>query len=151
MLPMAHLTSHSRMSGSRWVTTPSWLSRSLRYSLYSSTYSCHLFLFFTFNLFFNWRIIALQNFVVFCQTSTWISHKYTWSVPPPSWSLSLEDKAVPEVSASSDTGGTLRRQTTGPGSSMLGSARRFLWLSQLDHHFHSPHWTPRGPEKGCYK
>ena len=25
MLPKAHLTSHSRMSGSRWVTTPSWL------------------------------------------------------------------------------------------------------------------------------
>ena len=25
-----HLTSHSRMSGSRWVITPSWLSRSLR-------------------------------------------------------------------------------------------------------------------------
>ena len=24
---------------------------------------------------FNWRIIALQNFVVFCQTSTWISHR----------------------------------------------------------------------------
>ena len=29
-----------------------------------------------FNLFLNWRIIALQNFVVFCQTSTWISHKF---------------------------------------------------------------------------
>ena len=27
-----------------------------------------------FNLFFYWRIIALQNFIVFCQTSTWISH-----------------------------------------------------------------------------
>ena len=26
---------------------------------------------------FNWRKIALQNFVVFCQTSTWISHRYT--------------------------------------------------------------------------
>ena len=26
--------------------------------------------------FFNWRIIALQNFVVFCHTSTRISHKY---------------------------------------------------------------------------
>ena len=26
MLPKAHLTSHSRMSGSRWVVTPSWLS-----------------------------------------------------------------------------------------------------------------------------
>ena len=31
MLPKAHLTSHSRMSGSRWVTTPSWSSRSLRH------------------------------------------------------------------------------------------------------------------------
>ena len=28
MLPKAHLTSHSRMSGSRWVITPSWLSGS---------------------------------------------------------------------------------------------------------------------------
>ena len=39
----AHLTSHSRMSGSRWVITPSWLSGSLRCFLYSSSeYSCHL-------------------------------------------------------------------------------------------------------------
>ena len=32
MLPKAHLTSHSRMSGSRWVwmITPSWLSKSWR-------------------------------------------------------------------------------------------------------------------------
>ena len=30
MLPKAHLTSHSRMSGSRWVITPSWLSGSKR-------------------------------------------------------------------------------------------------------------------------
>ena len=29
------------------------------------------------NLFFYWRIIALQNFVVFCQTLTWINHRYT--------------------------------------------------------------------------
>ena len=28
--------------------------------------------------FFYWRIIALQNFVFFCQTSTWISHRYTY-------------------------------------------------------------------------
>ena len=46
MLPKAHLTSHSRMSGSRWVITPSLLSRSLRSFLYSSSvYSCHLFCF----------------------------------------------------------------------------------------------------------
>ena len=48
MLPKAHLTSHSRMSGSRWVITPSWLSGSWRSFLYSSSvYSCHLFFFFS--------------------------------------------------------------------------------------------------------
>ena len=36
MLPEAHWTSHSRMSGSKWVITPSWLSGSLRSFLYSS-------------------------------------------------------------------------------------------------------------------
>ena len=44
MLPKAHLTSHSRMSGSRWVITPLWLSGSWRSFLYSSAYSCYLFL-----------------------------------------------------------------------------------------------------------
>ena len=45
MLPEAHLTSHSRMSGSRWVIKPSWLSGSWRSFLYgSSVYSCYLFL-----------------------------------------------------------------------------------------------------------
>ena len=45
MLPKAHLTLHSRMSGSRWMTTSSWLSGSWRSFLYSfSVYSCYLFL-----------------------------------------------------------------------------------------------------------
>ena len=44
MLPKAHLTSCSRISGSRWMTTSWWLSRSLRAFLYSSVYSWHLFL-----------------------------------------------------------------------------------------------------------
>ena len=45
MLSKAHLTSHSRMSGSKWVITPSWLSGSWSSFLYSSSvYSCHLFL-----------------------------------------------------------------------------------------------------------
>ena len=36
--------------------------------------------FFFFNLYiFYWRIIALQNFAVFSQTSTWISHEVKWS------------------------------------------------------------------------
>ena len=45
MLPKAHLISHYRMSGSRWVITPSWLSGLWRSFLYSSyVYSCHLVL-----------------------------------------------------------------------------------------------------------
>ena len=40
MLPKAHLTSRSRMSGSRWVITPSWLSGSWRSFLYSSSVYC---------------------------------------------------------------------------------------------------------------
>ena len=47
MLPKAHLTSHSGMSGSRWVwvITSSLLSGSWRSFLYScSVNSCHLFL-----------------------------------------------------------------------------------------------------------
>ena len=48
---------------------------------------CSLFLFSFFLklinflvLVFNWRVIALQNFVVFCQTSTWI--RITWTEEP---------------------------------------------------------------------
>ena len=45
MFPKAYLTSHSWMSGSRWVITPLWLSGSWRSFLYSSSvYSCQLFL-----------------------------------------------------------------------------------------------------------
>ena len=48
MLPKAHLTSHSKMSSSRLVTTPSWLYRSLSphppFFYSSSVYLCHLFL-----------------------------------------------------------------------------------------------------------
>ena len=49
ILPKAHLTSHSRMSSSRWVwvITPSWLSelwRSFFFFYSPSVYSCHLFL-----------------------------------------------------------------------------------------------------------
>ena len=36
------------------------------------------FSFFLINFFFNWRINALQNFVVFCQTSKGISHRHTY-------------------------------------------------------------------------
>ena len=45
MIPKAYLTSHFRISGSRWVITPSWWSGSWRSFLYSSSvYSYHFFL-----------------------------------------------------------------------------------------------------------
>ena len=45
MLAKSPLTSHSKISGSRWVITPLCLSGSLRSFLYgSSVYSCYLFL-----------------------------------------------------------------------------------------------------------
>ena len=45
MLSKVHLTSHTMMSGSRWVITPLWWSGPWRYFLYSSSvYSCHYFL-----------------------------------------------------------------------------------------------------------
>ena len=44
-IPKAHLTLHSKTSGSRWGITLSWLSRSIRPFLYSSSvYSCVFFL-----------------------------------------------------------------------------------------------------------
>ena len=47
MLSKAHLTSLTKMSGSRLVITSSWLSGSCRSFLYSSSvYSCHHFLIF---------------------------------------------------------------------------------------------------------
>ena len=52
-----------------------------------------VFLFF----FFNWRIIALQNLVVLCQTSIWISRRYTYSpslLNLPSPSLSYPSRLI---------------------------------------------------------
>ena len=57
MLPKVYLASHSRMSGFRWVITPSWLSGSWRYLLHSSSlYSCHLFL----NIFCFWQVLIFS-------------------------------------------------------------------------------------------
>ena len=47
------------------------------------------------NLFFCWRIIALCNFIVFCQTSTWISHRYIYISPPPWTSLPFHSPSHP--------------------------------------------------------
>ena len=60
MLLKAHLTFHSRMSGSRWVITPSWLSGSWRSFWYSSVYFFHLFLIYSASV----RSIPFLSFIV---------------------------------------------------------------------------------------
>ena len=68
MLPKAHLTSHSRVSGSWWVITPSWLSGPWRSFLYSSVCSCHRFLIFSASV----RSIPVLSFIV---------PIFAWNVP----------------------------------------------------------------------
>ena len=66
---MAHVTSHSWMPRSRWVTEPLWSSGSLRAFLYSySVYSCHLFLISSASV----RSIAFLSFIV---------PIFAWNVP----------------------------------------------------------------------
>ena len=46
-------------------------------------------------IFFNWKIIVLQNCVGFCQTSTWISHRYTFGASLltfPLWNITCSQK-----------------------------------------------------------
>ena len=69
MLLKVHLTSHSRMFGSRWVITPSCLFGPLRSFLYnSSMYSCHLFLISSASV----RFILFLSFIV---------PIFAWNVP----------------------------------------------------------------------
>ena len=69
MLFKTHITSHSKMSGSGWVITPSWFSGSLRYFVYSSSvHSCHLFLISYASI----RFISFLSFIV---------PIFAWNVP----------------------------------------------------------------------
>ena len=60
ILPKAHLTSHSKRPGSKWVTTPSWLSRSLRPFLYTS------YVRFCYLLFISSASVRSFQFVLYC-------------------------------------------------------------------------------------
>ena len=73
---------------------------------------------FFFCIFFNWRIIALHNFVVFCHTSIRISHRYTQipSLPSPSFGAQL----TVEVE---ENGQDATRAPLGPGTLGSGGIR----------------------------
>jgi len=67
MLSKVHLTSHSRMSGSRRVITILWLSFSWKSFLYSfSVYSCHLFLIYCFFYVYNFLVIYCAHQCIKC-------------------------------------------------------------------------------------
>ena len=68
VLPKVYLASHSTMSGSRRATTSSWLTQSLRAFLYSSVYSCYLFLISSASV----RSLLFLSFIV---------HIFAWNVP----------------------------------------------------------------------
>ena len=103
LFSVAHLTSHSRMCGSRWVITPSWLSGLWRsFSKSSSVYSCHLYSisyasvrsipFLSFiEPIFAWNIplvflISLKRFLVF-PILLFSSISLHWSLRKAFWSL----------------------------------------------------------------
>ena len=70
ILPKSHLTSLSRMSNSRWVTTALWLSGSLRSFLYSSSVL--------------YILPPLLNIFCFCYVHTFLflnAPIFAWNVP----------------------------------------------------------------------
>ena len=88
MLSKAHLTSHSRMSGSRWVITPSWLSGLWRSFLYSSSvYSCHLFLISSASVLGHLHFLfGKMSILFFCQLFNWVVwFLWYWAVWPICW------------------------------------------------------------------
>ena len=62
MLPKIHLTSCSRMSGSRWVITPSWLSRS--WSSFFVQFFCVFILFNSIVFLYFFALITEENFLI---------------------------------------------------------------------------------------
>ena len=90
MLPKSYLTSQSKISVSRWVITPLWLSGSWRSFQYSfSVYSCHLFLisfasvrslpFLSFILpIFEWNVPLV--FLIFLKTLVFERHSLSHSI-----------------------------------------------------------------------
>ena len=79
MVPKVHLTLHSRMSGSSWVITPSWLSGSWRY-MHSNGYIFPFLL--CLSLLFCSQLFVRPpqtTILPFCISFLW---GWSWSLPP---------------------------------------------------------------------
>ena len=150
MLPKVHLTSHSWLSGSRWVITLSWLSGLWRSFMYSSVYSCH-------------PLISSAS-VRSLQFLSFIEPIFAWNVPLVSlifltWSLVFDILLFPSISlhwglvphllnlpqqsiSSSDSTplqySCLEYPTDGGAwsAAVHGVAKRRTWLSNFTFTFH---------------
>ena len=118
MLPKVYLTSHSKMSGSRWVITPLWLSWLWRSFLYSpSVYSCHLFLIFYASV----RSIPFLSF---------IEPIFAWNVPLVSLIFLKRSLVFPILLFSSiSLHWTLKKASLSLLAILWNSAFRCLYLS----------------------
>ena len=130
MLPKTHLTSHSRMSGSRWVITPLWLSGWWRYFLSSSSvYSCHLFLLSSASV----RSIPYLSFIV---------PTFAWNVPLVSLIFLTRSLVFPIMLFSSiSLHWSLRKAFLSLLTILWHSAIKWGYLSFSPLLFASPHFT----------
>jgi len=81
MLPKAHLTSNSRMSGFRWVITPLWISGSWRSFLYSSSV-------------YSWRIYWRREWQTTSVLLPWEPNEQGWSRQSPNWSRMWDNPTI---------------------------------------------------------
>ena len=141
MLPKAHWTSHFRMSGSRWVITPPWLSGSWRPFLYSSSvYACHLFLIFSAfvrSIFIpipkkgnakecsNYRTIAL---ISHCSKFSKPGFKNTWTVNFQMLKLILEKAEEAEIKLPTPVGSSKKKRVTEKHLFLLYWLCQSFWL-----------------------
>ena len=117
MLPKAHWTSHSRVSGSRWVITPLWLSGLWSSFLYSSSvHYCHILLITSASV----RSIPFLCFIV---------PIFVWSVPLVSLIFLKRSLVFPFLLFSSSLHWLLRKAFLALLAILWNSAFRCFYLS----------------------
>ena len=117
ILPKARLTLHSRMSGSSWVITPSWLSGSGRVFCIVLLYFCHHFLISSASV----RSIPFLSFIL---------HIFAWNVPLVSLIFLKRSPAFPILLFSSiSLHWSLRKAFLSLFTTLWNSAFKWIYLS----------------------
>ena len=107
MLPKAHLTSYSRMSGSRWVITPLWLSR-----LWRSTAQLH----------------SSHVLAKWCSKFSKPGFNSTWTMNFQMFKLDLEKAEEPEIKLPTSVGSLKNKRVPEKHQLLLYWLCQSLWL-----------------------